>query len=142
MDDRYPPGSSRPPIDQELWERASVVKKNYVKGQGQRRRPSVSGSGSSGSQTTQSAYNPTTHNAAECVRAICRDPALLRELQEHLRALSPDSLADAVGTAANQPEQENADHDDEVMLRTSTNKVIAQYSTILTMFRFFVTGTK
>ncbi|KAJ8632922.1 hypothetical protein MRB53_026258 [Persea americana] len=37
MDERYPEGTSRPPIDQELWERASVVKKNYDKGQGQRR---------------------------------------------------------------------------------------------------------
>ncbi|KAJ8650352.1 hypothetical protein MRB53_003375 [Persea americana] len=30
MDKRYPEGTSQPPIDQELWERASVVKKNYV----------------------------------------------------------------------------------------------------------------
>ncbi|KAJ8629858.1 hypothetical protein MRB53_023181 [Persea americana] len=37
MDERYPEGTSRPLIDQECWERASVVKKNYVKGQGQRR---------------------------------------------------------------------------------------------------------
>ncbi|KAJ8615539.1 hypothetical protein MRB53_034911 [Persea americana] len=36
MDERYPEGTSQPPIDQELWERASVFKKNYVKGQGQR----------------------------------------------------------------------------------------------------------
>ncbi|KAJ8639966.1 hypothetical protein MRB53_016660 [Persea americana] len=32
LDKRYPEGTSRPPIDQELWERVSVVKKNYVKG--------------------------------------------------------------------------------------------------------------
>ncbi|KAJ8622219.1 hypothetical protein MRB53_030748 [Persea americana] len=49
MDERYPEGSPWPPIDQELWERASVVKKNYVKGKGQRRRPTISGIGSSGS---------------------------------------------------------------------------------------------
>ena len=122
MDERYPPGSSRPPIDQELWERASIVKKNYVKGQGQRRRLNVGGSGSSGSQTTQTSYNPTTHNAAECVRAICRDPALLRELQEHLKALSPDSLADAVGTAASQPDQEEAEQDEVILLTTTKQR--------------------
>eukprot|EP00268_Persea_americana_P058178 TRINITY_DN7017_c0_g1_i4.p1 TRINITY_DN7017_c0_g1~~TRINITY_DN7017_c0_g1_i4.p1 ORF type:complete len:134 (+),score=10.61 TRINITY_DN7017_c0_g1_i4:710-1111(+) len=49
MDEHYPEGTSRPSIDQELWERASVVKKNYVKGQGQRRRPTISGTGSSSS---------------------------------------------------------------------------------------------
>ncbi|KAL1802872.1 hypothetical protein ACET3Z_031519 [Daucus carota] len=32
FDERYPEGTERPDFDQELWETASVVKKNYVKG--------------------------------------------------------------------------------------------------------------
>ncbi|KAL5727733.1 hypothetical protein ACHQM5_000893 [Ranunculus cassubicifolius] len=34
LDERYPEGTQRPSLDQELWERAQVVKKNYVKGIG------------------------------------------------------------------------------------------------------------
>ncbi|KAK1404225.1 hypothetical protein POM88_003830 [Heracleum sosnowskyi] len=44
FDERYPEGTDRPNIDLELWERVSIVKKNYVKGQGQRQRRSISGS--------------------------------------------------------------------------------------------------
>ena len=102
MDERYPEGTSRPPIDQELWERASVVKKNYVKGQGQRRRPTISGTGSSGSQSTQSSYQPMPHTATDCVRAICRDRDLLRTLHVHLQSLDPDELANAVATTVQQ----------------------------------------
>ncbi|KAJ8617934.1 hypothetical protein MRB53_014120 [Persea americana] len=102
MDERYPEGTSRPLIDQELWERVSVVKKNYVKGQGQRRRPTISGTGSSGSQSTQSSYQPMPHTAADCVRAICRDRDLLRTLRVHLQSLDPDESANVVAIAAQQ----------------------------------------
>ncbi|WOG86081.1 hypothetical protein DCAR_0205278 [Daucus carota subsp. sativus] len=68
---RYPEGTQPPHIDQELWERASIVKKNYVKGQGQRRRPSIFGSTS-----------------------------LLRVLGGHLGLMDPDELAHAVAEAA------------------------------------------
>ncbi|KAL8134185.1 hypothetical protein AgCh_009299 [Apium graveolens] len=43
-DERYPEGIERPYFDQNLWEMVSIVKKNYFKGQGQRRCPSISGS--------------------------------------------------------------------------------------------------
>ncbi|KAJ8646970.1 hypothetical protein MRB53_008718 [Persea americana] len=112
MDECYPEGTSRPPIDQELWERASVVKKNYVKGQGRRRRPTISGTGSSGSQSTQSSYQPMPHTAADCVRAICRDRDLLHTLRVHLQSLDPDELADAVVTAAQQETDDEARLDD------------------------------
>ncbi|KAJ8627782.1 hypothetical protein MRB53_021089 [Persea americana] len=110
MDERYPEGTSRPLIDQELWERASVVKKNYVKGQGQRRRPTLSGTSSSGSQSTQLSCQPMPHTAADCVRAICRDRDLLRTLRVHLQSLDPDELADAVATAAQQETDEERPH--------------------------------
>ncbi|KAJ8648242.1 hypothetical protein MRB53_001265 [Persea americana] len=100
MDERYPNGTSQPPIDQELWERASVVKKNYVKGQGQRRRPTISGKGSSGSQSAQSSYQPMPHTTVDCVRAIYRDRDLLRTLCVHLQSLDLDELADAMAIAA------------------------------------------
>ncbi|KAJ8629224.1 hypothetical protein MRB53_022547 [Persea americana] len=112
MDERYPKGTSRPPIDQELWERASVVKKNYVKGQGQRRRPTISGIGNSGSQSMQSSCQPMPHTAADCVRVICRDCDLLRTLRVHLQSLDPDELADAVATAAQQENDDEARLDD------------------------------
>ncbi|KAJ8618956.1 hypothetical protein MRB53_015142 [Persea americana] len=112
MDKRYPEGTSRPPIDQELWERASVVKKNYVKGQGQRQRPTISGTGSSGSQSTQSSCQPMPHTVADCVRAICRDRDLLRTLRVQLQSLDPDELADAVATAAQQETDDEARLDD------------------------------
>ncbi|KAJ8641024.1 hypothetical protein MRB53_017718 [Persea americana] len=112
MDERYPEGTSRPPIDQELWERASVVKKNYVKGQGQRRQPTISGTGSSGSQSTQSSCQPMPHTAADCVRAIYRDCDLLCTLCVHLQSLDPDELADAVATAAQQETDDEARLDD------------------------------
>lgn len=100
MDERYPEGSPRPSIDQELWERASVVKKNYVKGQGQRRRPTISGTSSSGSHSTQSSCHTMMHTPADCVRAICEDRNLLMTLGRHLKSLRPEDLADAVADAA------------------------------------------
>ena len=124
MDERYPEGTPRPLIDQELWERASVVKKNYVKGQGQRRRPSISGSGSSSSQSTQTSSHPTPHTAADCVRAICRDRDLLQTLRLHLQSLDADELAEAVATAAQQ------EAEDQVILlfrRIHINHLIIYY---------------
>ncbi|WOG92359.1 hypothetical protein DCAR_0311623 [Daucus carota subsp. sativus] len=70
---RYPEGTERPDFDQELWEMATVVKKNYVKGQGQRRRPSFRGS----------------FNGSE----------LLLILGGHLGAIDPEALARAVEAA-------------------------------------------
>ncbi|KAJ8622315.1 hypothetical protein MRB53_030844 [Persea americana] len=93
MDESYPKGSPRLPIDQELWERASIVKKNCVKGQGQRRRPTISGTGSSGSQSRQSSCQPMPHTAAHY-------------------SLDPDELADAVATAAQQETDDEARLDD------------------------------
>ncbi|KAK1400440.1 hypothetical protein POM88_000045 [Heracleum sosnowskyi] len=89
-------------FDQELWERASVVRKNYIKGQGQKRHPSFIGSfnGSRSTQSSQSSTHPSTHTPADCVRAICADPELLRILGGHLGALDPDVLARAVAEAA------------------------------------------
>lgn len=118
MDERYPEGIPRPLIDQELWERASVVKKNYVKGQGQRRRPTISGTGSSSSQSTQTSCHPMPHTAADCVRAICQDRDLLRTLRVHLQSLEPDELAEAVAAAAQQ------ETDDQVILLFSTINLI------------------
>ena len=100
MNERYPEGTPRPSIDQELWERASVVKKNYIKGQGQRRRPSFSGSGCSSTQSTQSSSHPAVHTPADCVRAICQDRDLLKILGGHLGGLSAEELAEAVAAAA------------------------------------------
>lgn len=103
MNERYPEGTPRPAIDQELWERASVVKKNYVKGQGQRRRPTISGTGSSATQSTQSTQSsghPAYHTPADCVRAICQNRDLLLILGGHLHSLNPDDLAKAVAEAA------------------------------------------
>ncbi|KAJ8635818.1 hypothetical protein MRB53_010085 [Persea americana] len=112
MDERYPEGTSRPPIDQELWERASVVKKNYVKGQGRRRRLTISGTNNSSSQSTQSSCQLMPQTAADCMRAICRDRDLLRALRVHLQSLNPDELADAVVTAARQETDNEARLDD------------------------------
>ena len=102
FDERYPEGTERPDFDQELWEMASVVKKNYVKGQGQRRRPSFSGSfnGSGGTQSSQSSSHLSTHTAADCVRAICQNKELLLILGGHLGAIDPEALARAVEAAA------------------------------------------
>ena len=98
MDERYPVGTPRPHIDQELWERASIVKKNYVKGQGRRTRPSIYGSGST--QSSQFSTHPASHHTpADCVRAICRDRELLLALGGHLGAMDPEELARAVSAA-------------------------------------------
>ena len=105
MNERYPEGTPRPSIDQELWERASIVKKNYVKGQGQKRRPTISGTGSSATQSTQSSGHPAYHTPADCVRAICQNRDLLRILGGHLHSLSPDELAEAVAAAATSQHQ-------------------------------------
>ncbi|KAK1399148.1 hypothetical protein POM88_009011 [Heracleum sosnowskyi] len=109
LDERYPEGTERPEIDQELWERASIVKKNYIKGQGQRRRSSFSGSfsGSGSTQSSQSSSHPPTHTPADYVRAICRDRELLRILGGHLGALDPDELARAVAEAASSSQQDD-----------------------------------
>ncbi|KAK1375169.1 hypothetical protein POM88_031362 [Heracleum sosnowskyi] len=117
FNERYPEGTERPDFDQELWERASVVRKNYIKGQGQKRRPSFSGSfnGSGSTQSSQSSTHPPTHTPADCVRAICADPELLRILGGHLGALDPDVLARAVAEAtASQraDDSQGSNHDD------------------------------
>ncbi|KAL8116746.1 hypothetical protein AgCh_023051 [Apium graveolens] len=103
FDERYPEGTECPYFDQDLWDTASKMKKNYVKGQGQRRRPSICGSSFS-TQSSQSSSQPTVHTLADCVRAIYRDPELLRILGGHLGALDPEDLARAVAdmNASNQ----------------------------------------
>ncbi|XP_063942448.1 uncharacterized protein LOC108192659 [Daucus carota subsp. sativus] len=112
--ERYPEGTQPPHIDQELWERASIVKKNYVKGQGQRRRPSIFGSTCS-TQSSQSPSHPPVHTPADCVRAICQDRALLRVLGGHLGLMDPDELAHAVAEAAasQQSDGRQGDRDDQ-----------------------------
>ncbi|KAK1383434.1 hypothetical protein POM88_021169 [Heracleum sosnowskyi] len=117
FNERYPEGTERPDFDQELWEMASVVRKNYIKGQGQKRRPSFSGSfnGSGSTQSSQSSTHPPTHTPADCVRAICADPELLRILGGHLGALDPDVLARAVAEAAashRANDSQGSNHDD------------------------------
>ncbi|KAK1394008.1 hypothetical protein POM88_013064 [Heracleum sosnowskyi] len=109
MDARYPEGTERPDFDQELWERASIVKKNYIKGQGQKRRPSFSGSfsGSGSTQSSQSSSHPPTHTPAHCVKAICANHELLRILGGHLGVLDPDDLARAVAEVAAQRATDN-----------------------------------
>ncbi|XP_074356135.1 uncharacterized protein LOC141695819 [Apium graveolens] len=62
-DEHYPEGTERPYFDQDIWEMASEVKKNYVKGQGQRRRPPISGSSFS-TQSSQSSSQPVIHTPA------------------------------------------------------------------------------
>ncbi|XP_074324754.1 uncharacterized protein LOC141661644 [Apium graveolens] len=105
-------------ICEDLWDTASKVKNNYVKGQGQRRRPSICGSSFS-TQSSQSSSQPAVHTPADCVRAICRDPELLRILGGHLGALDPEELARAVAevNASNQGDSSEGghrdDHDDE-----------------------------
>ncbi|XP_074348706.1 uncharacterized protein LOC141687363 [Apium graveolens] len=113
-DERYPEGTERPYFDQDLWETVSDVKKNYVKGQGHRRRPSISGSSFS-TQFSQSSSQPSVHTPADCVRAICRDPELLRILGAHLRALDPEELARAVAevNASQQGEDSERAHQDD-----------------------------
>ncbi|KAK1381052.1 hypothetical protein POM88_027796 [Heracleum sosnowskyi] len=117
FNERYLEGTERPDFDQELWERASVVRKNYIKGQGQKRRPSFSGSfnGSGSTQSSQSSTHPPTHTPADCVRAICADPELLRILGGHLGALDPDVLARAVAeaTASQRADDNQGDHHDD-----------------------------
>ncbi|KAK1355914.1 hypothetical protein POM88_049170 [Heracleum sosnowskyi] len=114
---RYPEGTERPDFDQELWERASVVRKNYIKGQGQKRRPSFSGSfnGSGSTQSSQSSTHPPTHTLEDCGRAICADPGLLRILGGHLGDLDPDVLARAMAEAAasqRADDNQGSNHDD------------------------------
>ncbi|KAK1398132.1 hypothetical protein POM88_007995 [Heracleum sosnowskyi] len=105
LDERYPEGTPRPIIDQELWERASIVKKNYVKGQGQKWRPSINGfSGST--QSSQSSSQPSVHTPADCVRAICQNRELLLELGGHLGAMDPEDLVRAVAAAAVSQQQD------------------------------------
>ncbi|WOG92805.1 hypothetical protein DCAR_0312081 [Daucus carota subsp. sativus] len=99
---RYPVGTPRPHIDQELWEKASIVKKNYVKGQGRRTRPSIYGSGST--QSSQFSTYPAE---------------LLLTLGGHLGAMDPEELARAVSAAAAAQEQEQQQHGDEVYLISS-----------------------
>ncbi|KAL8157794.1 hypothetical protein AgCh_002486 [Apium graveolens] len=113
-DERYPEGSERPYFDQDIWEMASEVKKNYVKGQGKRRRPSISGSSFS-TQSAQSSSQPVIHNPANCVRAICRDPELLRILGGHLGALDPEELARTVAevNASQQGDDSEGAHRDD-----------------------------
>ncbi|KAK1398668.1 hypothetical protein POM88_008531 [Heracleum sosnowskyi] len=106
FDERYPEGTDRPHFDQELWERASVVKKNYVKGQGQRRRPSISGS-SCCTQSSQSSSQPSAHTPDDCVRAICRNRELLLTLAGHLGAMNPEELARAVAAVAASQQTDN-----------------------------------
>ncbi|XP_074370072.1 uncharacterized protein LOC141711502 isoform X2 [Apium graveolens] len=99
----------------ELWDKAAKVKKNYVKGQGQRRRPSIYGS----SFSTQSSSQPSIHTPADCVRAICRDLGLLRILGGHLGALDPEELARAVAEVNASQQRDDSegahrdDHDEE-----------------------------
>ncbi|KAL8109434.1 hypothetical protein AgCh_025510 [Apium graveolens] len=97
FDECYPEGTERPYFDQKLWEIASEVKKNYVKGQGQRRRPSIYGSGST--QSSQSWSHPSSHTPANCVKAIFQNPELLLTLAGHLAALRPEEVARAVAAA-------------------------------------------
>ncbi|KAK1361239.1 hypothetical protein POM88_045713 [Heracleum sosnowskyi] len=105
FDERYPEGTDRPNIDLELWERASIVKKNYVKGRGQRRRRSISGF-SGNTQCSQSSSHPSVHTTADCVRAICQNRELLLELGGHLGAMDPADLARAVAVAATSQQQD------------------------------------
>ncbi|KAK1376234.1 hypothetical protein POM88_032427 [Heracleum sosnowskyi] len=115
FDERYPEGTDRPNIDLELWERASIVKKNYVKGRGQRRRRSISGS-SGNTQCSQSSRQTSVHTLADCVRAICQNRELLLELGGHLGAMDPEDLARAVAAAATSQQQdgdEGSHHDDQ-----------------------------
>ncbi|KAL6506670.1 hypothetical protein OROHE_022502 [Orobanche hederae] len=113
LDEHYPEGTDCPHIDQELWERASIVKKNYVKGQGQRRRPSISGSSGS-THSSQSSSQLSVHTLADCARAICQNLELLLELGGHLGAMDPEDLARAVAAAAasQQHANEGSHHDD------------------------------
>ena len=81
------------------------MKKNYVKGQGQKRRPLISGMGSSSqtchSQSSQaSSFHGTMHTPADCVRAICQDRSLPRMLRTHLTCLDAKDLAAVVADAA------------------------------------------
>lgn len=78
-----------------------------MKGQGQRRRPSFSCSGSN--HSSQSSSNPfsTLHTPADCVRAICQDRRLLRQLGGYLGTMDRDELAEAVAEAAASQQQEN-----------------------------------
>ncbi|KAK1403773.1 hypothetical protein POM88_003378 [Heracleum sosnowskyi] len=124
FNERYLEGTERPDFDQELWERASVVRKNYIKGQGQKRRPSFSGSfnGSGSTQSSQSSTHPPTHTPADCVRAICADPELLRILGGHLGALDPDVLARAVAEAT---ASQRADDNQLKLVTNSSNGLVA-----------------
>ncbi|XP_074379465.1 uncharacterized protein LOC141720752 [Apium graveolens] len=115
FDEGYSEGTERPYFDQELWDKAAKVKKNYVKGQGQRRRSFIYGS----SFSTQSSSQPSIHTPTDCVRAICRDPGLLRILGGHLGALDPEELARAVAEVNASQQRDDSegahrdDHDDE-----------------------------
>lgn len=91
----------------ELWERASIVKKNFVKGQGQRRCPSFTGSGNIHSSQWSSNPFSTLHTPADCVRAIYQDRRLLRQLGGYLGTMDPDELAEAVVKAAASQQHEN-----------------------------------
>ncbi|KAL8103551.1 hypothetical protein AgCh_027940 [Apium graveolens] len=69
--------------------------------------------------SSQSSSQPSVHTPADCVKAICQDPELLRILGGHLGALDPEELARAVAevNASQQGDgSEGAhrdDHDDE-----------------------------
>lgn len=84
------------------------ILKNYVKGQGRRRRPFICGS-SSGTKSSQSSSQPSGHMPADCVRAICRDRELLLILGGHLGAMDSKKLARAVATATASRKDGNQD---------------------------------
>ncbi|KAL5700132.1 hypothetical protein ACHQM5_025618 [Ranunculus cassubicifolius] len=104
MVEKYPEESQRPSLDQELWERASIVKKGYVKGIGHKRSRPTSYACSSGSSagSIATSTNPSPQQSAQdLVRAICEDPSLLAELRQHIvMTLSPEEIAAAVDRAA------------------------------------------
>ncbi|KAL5706525.1 hypothetical protein ACHQM5_024682 [Ranunculus cassubicifolius] len=102
MVDKYPDESQRPSLDQELWERASVVKKGYIKGLGHKRSRPASYACSSGSSFASTGASTTPQQTArDFIAAIGQDPSLLTELRQLIVAtLSPEEIANAVATAA------------------------------------------
>lgn len=79
----------------ELWESASIVKKNMSKV-----KDNNGAHLSFSTRSSQSSSQLSVHTPADCVRAICQDREFFHVLGGHLGAMDPEELACVVAEAA------------------------------------------
>ena len=111
MDAEYPEGTERPAtVDVELWEQATGVKKNYVKGLGTKKRYSTAETCSSSSYSSQSSQTSRVlpHSPADCLRVVSQDAELLADFDWMLSQLTPEQkMAAAARRAAAAPQPQD-----------------------------------